>query len=272
MKVLSCGATRRRLHAYYDRELPVGDQIAVASHLEWCDECAALHADLGRVGALLRASMPGRAALSVDEASSLQASVVSQMKAEETVSLAAQAREMFEDMRLVYAGVGGAAAAVVSVVIVLGIMMQLAGETKAEVATVAPGVIEARVPDLPPIPLPEPRVQMPRPLGAPISAGSDLTGDSVIMMVAVVTREGTVTELSLLEPGGGRSSRGITQTKAVENLMGAVSRARFEPARVDGLPVAMNMVWVVEHTTVRATRALKKRTASLEIVSPLVTV
>jgi hypothetical protein len=179
---------------------------------------------------------------------------------------------MFEDMRLVYAGVGGAAAAVVSVVIVLGIMMQLAGGTKAEVATVAPGVIEARVPDLPPIPLPEPRVQMPRPLGAPISAGSDLTGDSVIMMVAVVTREGTVTELSLLEPGGGRSSRGITQTKAVENLMGAVSRARFEPARVDGLPVAMNMVWVVEHTTVRATRALKKRTASLEIVSPLVTV
>ena len=55
----------------------------------------------------------------------------------------------------------------------------------------------------------------------------------------------------------------LTRTKAVENLMGAMSRARFEPARVDGLPVAMNMVWVVEHTTVRATPAEKKRTPSV---------
>ena len=33
------------------------------------------------------------------------------------------------------------------------------------------------------------------------------------------------------------------------------------PARVDGLPVAVNMVWVVEHTTVRATQRAKKRAA-----------
>jgi len=104
---------------------------------------------------------------------------------------------------------------------------------------------------------------MPRPLGGEISAGSDFTGDSVVMMVAIVTREGTVTDLSLLEPGGGRSSQMVTRTKAVENLMGAMSRARFEPARVDGLPVAMNMVWVVEHTTIRATPAKKKLTPSV---------
>jgi hypothetical protein len=50
----------------------------------------------------------------------------------------------------------------------------------------------------------------------------------------------------------------VTRTKAVENLMGAVSRARFEPGRVDGLPAAMNMVWVVEHTTIRAPETKKK--------------
>jgi len=256
MKALTCSAARRRLQAFYDEELSVSEQIAVSSHLEWCDECAELHADLGRVGATLRASMPGRVAFSSDEETSLQAQVINRIKAEQTVSLAAQAREMFEDMRLIYAGVGGAAAAMVSVVIVLGIMMQFARASKPGPLPTPP--LEAHVLVLPPAPLPEPKVQMPRPLGAEISAGSDFTGDSVVMMVAVVTREGTVTDLSLLEPGGGRSSLMVTRTKAVENLMGAVSRARFEPGRVDGLPAAMNMVWVVEHTTIRAPELKKK--------------
>jgi hypothetical protein len=144
----------------------------------------------------------------------------------------------------------------VSVVIVLGIMMQFARASTPGPLPTPP--LEAHAIVLPPAPLPEPRVQMPRPLGAEISAGSEFTGDSVVMMVAVVTREGTVTDLSLLEPGGGRSSVMLSRTKAVENLMGAVSRARFEPGRVDGLPAAMNMVWVVEHTTIRAPESKKK--------------
>ena len=266
MKVLTCAATRRRLHAYHDEELPVSDQIAVGSHLEWCGECAELHGDVARVGAALRASMPGRVSLSADEETSLQAVVVSRLKAEQTLSLAAQAREMFEDMRLVYAGVGGAAAAAVCIVIIFGLMRLAHVLPESVVASVETSAVFAPVPPM------EPRIQLPRPLGPAFSAGSDITGDSVIMMVAVVTREGTVADLSLLDPGGGRSSRGVTQTKAVEDLLGAVSRARFEPARVDGLPVAMNMVWVVEHTTVRATRAAKKRTASIGLTSASVRV
>ena len=46
--------------------------------------------------------------------------------------------------------------------------------------------------------------------------------------------------------------------------MGEVSRTKFEPARVDGLPVAMNMVWLVPHTTVHTGKralAAKKRMA-----------
>ena len=34
--------------------------------------------------------------------------------------------------------------------------------------------------------------------------------------------------------------------------MGAVSGARFESGRVDGFPVAVNMVWMVANTTVHA--------------------
>jgi hypothetical protein len=40
-------------------------------------------------------------------------------------------------------------------------------------------------------------------------------------------------------------------------MLGAMSQARFEPARVAGLPIAVNMVWLVAHTTVRGTEAPK---------------
>ncbi|MBM3769696.1 MAG: hypothetical protein FJW27_00100 [Acidimicrobiia bacterium] len=43
------------------------------------------------------------------------------------------------------------------------------------------------------------------------------------------------------------------EARGVANLLDAVSRARFEPASVAGLPVAVNMVWMVAHTTVRGT-------------------
>ena len=41
MKVLSCTAARRRLQAYHDDELSVGQQIEVDAHLETCEECTA---------------------------------------------------------------------------------------------------------------------------------------------------------------------------------------------------------------------------------------
>jgi len=40
MTLLTCAAARRRLNAFYDRELPVGEQIAMTAHLDRCRECA----------------------------------------------------------------------------------------------------------------------------------------------------------------------------------------------------------------------------------------
>lgn len=260
MKALTCGATRRRLHAFHDEELPIGDQIAVSAHLEWCEACAAELAQLRVLSNAFRASAHVRSMLSHEEETSLQASVVSRMKAERTVSFVAQAREMFEDMHLVYAGLGGAAAAMVCVLIMLGMMRFATNERPDSLAAliIALGSPGSNLNPVPPLP----RIQMPRPLSvSSFSSDPDATGDSLIMMAAIVTREGTVTELALLDPGGGRLTTNTGQSKAVEELLGAVARARFEPGRVDGLPVAVDMVWVVEHTTVRATQAAKKRAA-----------
>ena len=62
MRPLSCAAARRRLQAFHDRELDVRDQIAVGSHLEWCDHCAAALAELGEVRTLLQACAASRPA------------------------------------------------------------------------------------------------------------------------------------------------------------------------------------------------------------------
>jgi hypothetical protein len=259
MKVLNCSATRRRLHAFHDEELPIGDQIAVSSHLEWCDHCAAELAQLKLLRSVLRTSRHGTMMLSPDEETGLRAGIVSRMKAEQTVSFIAQARDMFEDMHFVYAGLGGAAAAMVCVLIMVGMMRFATNERPDSLAGMV-AVLGSPGSNFNPV-LPLPRVQMPRPLSPTFSVDPDETGESLIMMAAIITREGTVTELSLLDPGGGRSSAQTGQPKAVEDLLGAVSRARFEPGRFDGLPVAVNMVWVVEHTTVRAPQVSKKRAA-----------
>lgn len=248
MKVLSCAATRRRLHAFHDDELPVSDQIAVGRHLEWCDNCAAAFAELRLVRAALRAVAPGRMGLSNEEETSFQATVVNRLNAERTVSWAAQAREMFADMHLVYASAGAAIAAVACVVIMLAMMRFATDEHPESVAAMVRALgspsrnltqLDANV-----------RLHALDQAFSPLSSG--MSGDTTFMLAAVVTREGTISSLEVLNPSSGRAAApGTDEARAVENLVGAVSRARFQPVRVDGLPIAVKMMWLVAHTTVR---------------------
>ena len=107
MKVFDCAATRRRLDAFHDRELPVADQIAVSAHLDWCDSCSRAADEMRLVAAALRLGAPGRHPLADEEATSFRAMVLSRVNAERSVSIASQLRAMFEDLRLVYVGGSG---------------------------------------------------------------------------------------------------------------------------------------------------------------------
>ena len=112
MKALSCAAARRRLQAYHDNELPIGDQIAVDGHLDACEACRTAIGELAALRSMLRIASPGRAvvgALSREESFGFQASVVSRIGAEHQRSLSARMRALFDDMHFVYAGMGGAA-------------------------------------------------------------------------------------------------------------------------------------------------------------------
>ena len=45
---------------------------------------------------------------------------------------------------------------------------------------------------------------------------------------------------------------GNTDPRDMANILRGISKARFEPARYGKSPVAVNMVWMVAHLTVRA--------------------
>jgi hypothetical protein len=65
-----------------------------------------------------------------------------------------------------------------------------------------------------------------------------------LTLSGVVTQEGRLSRALLVEVGGyeGREAR---------RLMDAVSGARFQPAQRGGSPVAVNLIWLLERTTVR---------------------
>jgi hypothetical protein len=251
MKVLSCTAARRRLQAYHDAELAISEQINVGAHLEWCDGCAAQLRELQSVRALLRMRAPSRAALNAEEGISLQASVIARVRAERSESWAARTRALFDDMHFVYAGLGAGVSTLACVMIMLS-MMRFATSEHSPGSNTNPVVIDARMNLLP-------RALNQTIMLAPTGLRPD---ESFFTISGIVTREGRVTNLELYSGDGDRPREGSQEAKAAQDFIGAVMQARFEPARVAGLPVAVNMVWMVAHTTVRATARLTPLTVA----------
>ncbi len=264
MKDLTCTEVRHRLDAYHDGELPVPDHIALDAHFEWCDGCAAALSDLRVMRTAVRALSPGRQAVADEEGTALQRAVLSRIRAEREASFVARVRLMFDDLHLVYAGLGAAAATVVCLMVMLG-MMRFATIARPDSLAAMVALMASPGSNDNPVAL-DNRMTLPRVLDGSFSrTGNGAEEDTVFALAAVVTREGRIANLELLHDNG-------DDAKLVEGLLDAVSRARFEPASVAGAPVAVNMIWLVAHTTVRGNKhpldapappAGKKRAAHL---------
>ena len=122
MKPLTCAATRRRLEAFHDGELSVADQIAVSAHLEWCDECAAIFAEMRAVGAALRAAAPGRRRGVDGRADGFSRRSSAASKAERDASFVGARPRDVRRHAPGLRGSGAAVAATVCVVVMIGMM------------------------------------------------------------------------------------------------------------------------------------------------------
>jgi hypothetical protein len=241
MTVLTCAAVRRDLAVFYDDELPIQRRLAVQAHLDGCEGCAAAlqeYLDLG--GANRLASAPGPA----DDWTGLRPGVISRMRAEAYESLTARVARMFDDMHLVWIGLAATAGTLLCGVIVFGMLHFASPERDDSLAAMIAAVAAPSGSDLNPASL-DGWIQAPTvPGDGIISAAleqSGSEGDLSVALAAIVTREGRISGLQVLANDRNRRH---------QTLLRGLTGAQLEPARDGGDPVAVNMVWLVEHMTV----------------------
>jgi anti-sigma factor RsiW len=244
MKLLTCAAVNRRLEAFYDGELPVAETIAVETHLQQCPPCARRLRELSDVGDLLRAAA---APAPADDWTGLEPGVMSRMRAEAYESLPARTARLFEDMHLVWIGLAAAAATIVCGTIVLSMLSFASPERRDSLAGVI--AVTTALPGSNQNPVwfdnrfSVPSVAGP---GDGVMRAALIRGeqdDLMLPLSVVVTREGELQDIAVLTHD--HDQRDVT------SILDAISQTRLEPAQQGGAPVAVGLVWLLAHTTVK---------------------
>jgi hypothetical protein len=252
MTGLTCMAVRQRLAAFHDDALAVQEQISVQAHLKECDNCLAeLQEGFEDIGAAMRlAAAPGPA----DDWTGLTPGVISRMRAEKSQSWPARLSRTFDDMHLVWIGLAATAGTVLCGAIVLGLLHFASPERDDSLRAMIAVLAAPTGSNLNPSSLDDFMIQIPRvPADGVIDASLERSGTQGELMMAfsaVVTREGSISGIEAL--GDVRARAQALQ------LLNEISRGRLEPARYYGTaPVAVNLVWLVEHMTVKAKSRLR---------------
>jgi hypothetical protein len=245
MKPMSCTHARLRLAAYRDSELGVDDQIAIRAHLGTCVECGAELESLEHLGAMLRHASHARIDASADNVTSLHNRAVAAIDAQRAVRLSRRVDQWFDDLHIVWAAAGATVATLACLVAGSGVARLTLREIPSSMSAVI-GAMADPGSDRNPLPL-DSRVLVPTLHREPEMPAVVLSRDEgVLALSAVVTREGRVSNVEFLASGAGR----LPHERAVLRLLDAAAQTRFEPARAGGAPVAVNVVWLLAHTTV----------------------
>lgn len=254
IRYLGCQDAREMLEALVDGELPMSEQVALEGHLRWCDTCRARVEDLRLIGSALRL---GSAASVIDktDVAAIATSydeVVTRIRAERAQSFAVQWREWFTDMRYLWPALGATVAVMICVCASTLVNQSVRAERPDSLAALI-SIMANPGSDENPLHL-ESGMLAPRTLEVGPAFVSIRDEEAVYAVAAVVTREGRVSNYELLQsvrdPLANR--QGMSQVAEESAVLDAVRHSRFEPAQtVDGV-VAVNMVWLLARTTVKA--------------------
>ena len=243
MTLMTCTAVRRRLPAFYDRQLAVRELIAIEAHMSQCSPCAAELDELHAVGDALRfAAAPAPA----DDWAGLQPGVITRMRAEAHESWTARAGRMFDDLHLVWIGLAATVATFLCGAVALSALHFASPDRDDSLRSMIALVSAPAGSNMNPITA-ERFLQVPSVPGeGPIEAmlAQPITHDELMLALsAVVTREGRVASVSVLTQDG--------HPREIDPILDVLARSRLEPGRRWASPVAVNLVWLVAHTTVK---------------------
>jgi len=245
MTTLTCTAVRRRLAEFHDDELPIQQRISVQGHLNACEGCVEeLRGYAGVAAALRLAAAPGPA----DDWTGLQPGVISRMRAEANEAWPARVARLFDDMHLVWIGLASTAATFLCGAVVLGMLHFASPEREDSLRAMIVAMAATPGSNLNPASMDGLMIQAP---SVPMEDGivkaslerSGTEGELMLAFAAVITREGKISGMEAL--GADRGRRQAAQ------LIDEISRGRLEPARYGTDPIAVNLVWLVEHMTVK---------------------
>lgn len=243
MHVLPCDQVREDLPAYHDGELEMEAQVLILGHLKECVACrieAAALADLGAALRTMAGSVPGRAP---SDTGLLTDAVLDRIRVERRFSFITQLRESFEDMHLVWAGLGATFAMVFCILASAGVLHAANQERPDSLAgiisTIASGATD-------PVRLVDSAYEN-QPL-LDTTEALPLGEETDLMLSAFVTRDGRIQNVELLE----EQARLLhVKPEVVLAMIEAASQARFLPTHSNAYPGGVNVVWLVTSTTVK---------------------
>ena len=245
MRSMKCRLARRELAAYRDGELPMDRQLAIRAHLAGCPACLGEMEDVERLGGMLRQASSVRVESMGDTLASVHARVITRVQADPPQRLGRRAARAFDDQgHWLWAVAGASAATLVCLVAVLGVARLSQREVPHSMAAII-GALADPGSNRNPMTIDE-RLLLPRAYPGEIMPAALAERDAVFALSAVVTREGHVQNLELL----GRGAMRAWEAEQVLEVLDLAAQTRFEPARSGGTAVAVNVVWLLAHTTV----------------------
>lgn len=241
-----CSPFAARLEAWHDGELEIDDQIAIEGHVAKCAACSATVSELRLLRKQLHTELDDRSPSSDVMFERMTQSVVARVRAERSETLPARVARMFEDLHLVWAGLAGSTATATCIAVMAAVLHFAPPERADSLAVILSEPGTNRNPVRMDYRTALPRVDEQNVMRAMLvdSAEAPDSVSQTLTLTGVVTQEGRFARASLVEMGG-------YENREARRLMDVVAAARFQPAQRDGLPVAVNLIWLLERTTVR---------------------
>jgi hypothetical protein len=256
---VGCGHARTLLEGLLDGELSMADQLAVESHLRWCDTCALRVADMRVIGASLR-QQSGTRPLGANEDATLTGlteGVLARVRVERAQSVRSRVREMFVDRRLLWPALGATSAVLLCVAAAVNVLHMSSSRSPGSLAGMISAIGSPGTEKNPLRPA-DNGISIPR-LGDDEGerAGGTLEQmpeeDVIYTVRMVVGRNGAPSNFELLLSDDVPQADRVAVARAAAQevaLMNAVRNTRFLPAQTPmGQAVAVDMVWVIAKTT-----------------------
>lgn len=233
-----CLDVRERLEAFHDGELSIDDRIAIQDHLTECSSCNGAAQELIELSATLRGWAMGAGDEQTIEALGIPARVVERLKVEEAFSIRAQITEWFQDMHLVWAGLGASMATAICVIGSASVLHAANQERPNSMARVI-AVLASPGSNDNPIRL---NYEMSAPRAVTDAAIDMAQEEGEYTLSAVVSREGLVQGVEMINQ---------PDRPGVNAMLNEAYRMKFAPATARGDAVAVSVLWLVSNTTVK---------------------